>query len=306
MQIKSKCVVNTIVVFFMIFTVVYLKYASTVIKYVQTGIKRNNEIIKFVDNNVEGEATDKHVIETLRRYHLQAPPMRSYNIAHTIPYDPSEGQTKILREIFADKQDGIFVECGAVDGVFLSNSLYLERALHWRGLLIEADEDNYNKLETHNRNAYISNTCISPTNQAKVYVFESATHMKDQYWWVKGTGKIAAGNSSKNYKRKFQVQCFPFYTFMLALNVTVIDYLSLDVEGSELEILKTIPYDTIEIKVISVEWQHFNKEKIKETDLEEFLESKGYHQYLSENIELKPYEKIFIRNGVSLNHLKNR
>jgi len=45
------------------------------------------------------------------------------------------------------------------------------------------------------------------------------------------------------------VQCFPLYTYLLALNVTVIDYFSLDVEGSELNVLKTIPFDKIDIKV---------------------------------------------------------
>lgn len=48
------------------------------------------------------------------------------------------------------------------------------------------------------------------------------------------------------------VQCFPLYTYLLALNVTVIDYFSLDVEGSELNVLKTIPFDKIDIKVCSL------------------------------------------------------
>lgn len=45
------------------------------------------------------------------------------------------------------------------------------------------------------------------------------------------------------------VQCFPFYTYILALNITVIDYFSLDVEGSELNVLKTIPFDKVDIRV---------------------------------------------------------
>lgn len=48
------------------------------------------------------------------------------------------------------------------------------------------------------------------------------------------------------------VQCFPLYTYLMALNVTIIDYFSLDVEGSELNVLKTIPFDKIDIKVSRV------------------------------------------------------
>jgi hypothetical protein len=45
------------------------------------------------------------------------------------------------------------------------------------------------------------------------------------------------------------VQCFPLYSYLLALNRTTVDYLSLDVEGSELEILKTVPFEKLDIRV---------------------------------------------------------
>jgi hypothetical protein len=45
------------------------------------------------------------------------------------------------------------------------------------------------------------------------------------------------------------VQCFPFYTFLLAANITTVDYFSLDVEGQEFNVLKTIPWHQVDIKV---------------------------------------------------------
>jgi FkbM family methyltransferase len=50
-------------------------------------------------------------------------------------------------------------------------------------------------------------------------------------------------------KKFVQVQCMPLTTLLLALNRTTVDYLSLDVEGNELDVLKTINYDLIDIKV---------------------------------------------------------
>ena len=47
------------------------------------------------------------------------------------------------------------------------------------------------------------------------------------------------------------VLCIPLYTMLKALNRTKVDYFSLDVEGFELEVLKTIPFDLIDIKVTS-------------------------------------------------------
>jgi len=50
-------------------------------------------------------------------------------------------------------------------------------------------------------------------------------------------------------KRMVRVQCFPLFSLLSALNVTVVDYFSLDVEGHEYKVLQTIPFDRILIKV---------------------------------------------------------
>ena len=45
------------------------------------------------------------------------------------------------------------------------------------------------------------------------------------------------------------IQCFPFYSVLLAVGRTRIDFFSLDVEGHELQILKTIPWHKVDMKV---------------------------------------------------------
>lgn len=52
----------------------------------------------------------------------------------------------------------------------------------------------------------------------------------------------------KDY-RAFEAQCFPLYSILSAINVKTVDYFSLDIEGAELSILKTIPWNDIVIKV---------------------------------------------------------
>ena len=43
--------------------------------------------------------------------------------------------------------------------------------------------------------------------------------------------------------------CLPLYSILLALDNPRVDYFSLDIEGNELEVLKTIPFDKVDIKV---------------------------------------------------------
>ena len=49
--------------------------------------------------------------------------------------------------------------------------------------------------------------------------------------------------------KTIKIQCFPFYSVLLALNRTTVDYFSLDIEGHEKRILETIPWNKVDIKV---------------------------------------------------------
>ena len=81
-----------------------------------------------------------------------------------------------------------------------------------------------------------------------------------------GQGKLSASNGKPTY-------CFPLYSIMLAMNRTTIDYFSLDVEGFELDILRTIPFDKLDIKTLSVEYAHAPNGGQEYID---FMESHGY------------------------------
>jgi hypothetical protein len=49
--------------------------------------------------------------------------------------------------------------------------------------------------------------------------------------------------------REVDIQCFPLYSILLAVGRVQVDFFSLDVEGHELLVLKTIPFDKVNIKV---------------------------------------------------------
>ena len=67
--------------------------------------------------------------------------------------------------------------------------------------------------------------------------------------------KIASDNdaisliTSPPVSNVYKLQCFPLYSILLAVGQTTIDLFSLDVEGFELDVLQTIPWDKVDIKV---------------------------------------------------------
>ena len=66
---------------------------------------------------------------------------------------------QVFHSHFEDK--GFFVEVGAFDGVFLSNTLWFERNWNWTGLLLEANPRVFSTLVTRNRRAWLGNLCLS-------------------------------------------------------------------------------------------------------------------------------------------------
>ena len=69
-------------------------------------------------------------------------------------------------------------------------------------------------------------------------------HNEEVKMWIKEK-KIASDENP--------TQCFPLYSLLLALNQTRVDFLSLDIEGDELYVLKTIPFDKVDIRMMTVE-----------------------------------------------------
>jgi hypothetical protein len=74
--------------------------------------------------------------------------------------------------------------------------------------------------------------------------------------------------------RLVQVQCFPLYSILLAVGQTTVDFLSLDVEGAELQVLATIPWHRVNIKTLAVEFDHVGKEP-----LTQFMANHGYRVF---------------------------
>ncbi|XP_022187984.1 protein Star isoform X2 [Nilaparvata lugens] len=210
---------------------------------------------------------DPRLIEKLRSLYLVPPPNKTdLNLDNPTVIDTSMGQAEKIREILGNKKNGFFIECGALDGEVRSNTLNFERFHNWTGLLIEADPLNYANMVKKNRKAWLSQTCLSIHPYPEIVSFEQNYNI----------GKISSLRPGSVHKGHTDVQCFPFYTFLLALNIKQVDYFSLDVEGSELDVLRTIPFDKVDIKTLSVEFVHVDKGKQSILD---FMASKNYRYH---------------------------
>ncbi|XP_018403158.1 PREDICTED: uncharacterized protein LOC108780069 [Cyphomyrmex costatus] len=204
-------------------------------------------------------------------------PKKSYVLQEPYVEDPSMGQSTAIREIFNDKKNGFYVECGAYDGEIRSNTLFLERFRGWSGLLIEADPINFTKMLQKNRRAYLSPTCLSITKSPTVASFLMARNIGRLHEPENTTKDMPANTLDVAYTgNHVRVQCFPLTLYIAALEIKTIDYFSLDIEGNEIDVLETIPFHEVDIKALSVEFIHNKKGKKYLIDM---MERQGYYVY---------------------------
>nr|XP_053642518.1 protein Star-like [Cherax quadricarinatus] len=202
---------------------------------------------------------------------------------------------------------GFFIEAGALDGQYLSNTLHLEKVYGWRGLLVEANPSAYQQLVKKNRKAWSSNTCLAVTPYPKEMVLEmldthEGTETTQALWVIRGSSFLSeAGGPDQRYQAQHyettyaMVQCFPLLTYLRALNLTKVDLLSLDVEGAEKMILDTIPWKSVDISIMLIE--HHGDVKGKDLKFVDSVQDKGYdlfdYQIDKDNIG----DYIFVKKG---------
>ena len=66
----------------------------------------------------------------------------------------------------------------------------------------------------------------------------------------------------KDMRSSYRLQCYPLYSLLEALGNPRVDFLSLDIEGAELAVLKTLPWDKVDIELVMIEINHSDKQEI--------------------------------------------
>jgi len=137
-------------------------------------------------------------------------------------------------------RDGFYIEAGAVNGVWQSNTLLLENKLNWTGLLIEPDHSLYTECLKYRANNLIYNAALVDFEYHLEHVQGTFTDSIHNYELAL-QGQINYKNPDFNIKPGAQLLTTPAKTLSFILqhfNIKrEIDLLSLDVEGSEIQAL---------------------------------------------------------------------
>jgi FkbM family methyltransferase len=202
---------------------------------------------------------------------------------------------KLLKYI--NYKNGFFIECGANNGIAQSNTLYYERNLEWRGLLIEPNYNLFKQCIINRPSSIVENYALVSKNYEKSTIrgnfkcregtLTSMIVDKSDYF----DPHLEYERSKKNKNEIIEVNAITLTELLVKHNIKQIDFFSLDVEGYEIDVLNGLDFSIFRPKFILIETE--NRE-IYQNTIRNFMDCKNYKfiERLSGN------DDLFIDNEV--------
>jgi FkbM family methyltransferase len=201
-------------------------------------------------------------------------------------------------EQYLDYRDGFYVELGAADGIGFSNTLYFELHKGWRGILVEPSPNNFLQCLANRsgRNHIFCNACTSFAYPHKFVEMVYAHYMSaaiglesdvsNPELHAQSGARYLATNTERIFK--YGAIARPLNQLLIEANAPkLIDFLSLDVEGAEIEVLKGIDHNNYKFKLLCIETRSPER-------LTKYLMQYGY-QYIE---QISHHDYIFMLNKV--------
>ncbi len=145
---------------------------------------------------------------------------------------------------------GTYVDVGSNDPFKLSNTAFFDKCLGWRGVCVEPQPE-YATATRLQRSCQFFPNCVWNSRKS--------VDMKAQ-----GAASHVLNSMESSQMRMMQdpdhqlvpVQCLPLQNILVQAHVQTIDFLSVDIEGSEMEAMTSFPFNRFNIRVMMVETIH--------------------------------------------------
>ena len=187
-------------------------------------------------------------------------------------YYGQQGEDFLTDKIFQGNATGFYVEIGCLDGIEFSNT-YLFEKKGWKGICIEAHKDFVELLKMNRPSSQIVHCAVGEKDQ------ESVTFYANKIGSLSTLDKTQEERWKKNYKEFFygfeeQIVAMKTLTTIFAeLNVDQIDFISLDIEGYEVQALSGLDLSRYKPRIFIIEY----KDDLHKAEVEAILIPHGYH-----------------------------
>ena len=210
--------------------------------------------------------------------------------------------------IFKGYKNGFFVDVGAHDGITINNTLYFEKNNNWNGINIEPIKKVYDKLVINRPNNINLNCAVCNSDGETDFLCN--TGYTEMISGIKDTFDNRHLNRLKNENSQMgsvteviKVNTKNLETIFDENNISHINYLSIDVEGAEFEVIKSINFDKVFIDVIGFE----NNYDDNSIPILEYLQNKNFEfcHKSTDIFMINKTSKFYKMNQISYNLMNN-
>lgn len=191
-----------------------------------------------------------------------------------------QSRSQILQDLWVcfelnEKRAGYFVEFGATNGLKNSNTWLLEKRYGWSGILAEPNPFWHKELSA-NRGINFESRCVSDRS-GELVTFLSTENSDPE---LSGIEEFSASDHFSDMRqtgKRIEVETISLDDMLIRYAAPkIIDYISIDTEGSELAIFHGFSFD-YSFNLISIE----TNEQTDRT-IQDLLEAKGYTRVFPE------------------------
>lgn len=181
------------------------------------------------------------------------------------------GQDRVIDRLLDGKRNGIFVDVGGYDGVTGSNTLFFEVFRNWTGILVEPSPTQLKLAKSARKCPCLGFAVAGHSGDAQfMEVTSGYTQMSGFLDSYADDLLIKVRDNPQHKEVMHDLAKKTLQSILDENNLKKIDYLSLDVEGGEMDILTNFPFDNYDIDMFSIE------NNAQTTDLPQLMQSKGY------------------------------
>lgn len=218
----------------------------------------------------------EHILKTYpKKYIIQAKDIISniIDVYHLKSYS-QEGEDMILRRIFEKQNTGFYVDVGANHPRRFSNTYFFYRK-GWSGINIDATPGSMKKFNYYrSRDINVEAAIAKEKKEMTFYLFDDPalnTFDKNLAQIVKDSEKFKLVDQKKLVTQKIS----DILDAHLPEN-QLIDFMSIDIEGLDMETLESNNWQKYIPKFILIEQKNFNIEQINSNKIYQILKNQGY------------------------------
>ena len=231
-------------------------------------------------------------VGTLANFLRSMPEDQMTNLLATLDDSKSQFQQDLFGMVTAGfKRGGYFVEFGAASGVQYSNSWMMEKCFGWSGIVSEPAHVWHDKL-ARSRTCHVETDCVWKATGEQIEFLQNDHGMLSA---ISGFGKAEGTVKGQAHVQSYSVRTISLMDMLDKYDAPeVIDFLSVDTEGSEFEILSAFDFSTRNIRAMVIEHNH----KPQREDLYNLLTKNGYLRVLThlsgpDDWYVRPGETVF-------------